>query len=240
MRRFLGEYRDGNFVFTPLTLKHMKVVRLEVGEEFEVLTSEGLYLAKILAHQPLTFKMIERKTIKRELPIEFTVFIPLLKRDNFELCITKAVELGVTRIVPFLSTRTIKRISKAEFVLKKVRYQRLIEEAVEQSNRDVIPLLQDLIDIKEISSFEFDKAYVPYEELSVSSKLLDPGTRFAKNERVAVIIGPEGGFLESEIDLLVEAGFTPISLGKRILRAETAVFMSLGLIAYLAEVSYEL
>lgn len=240
MRRFIGDFKDGSFIFKAETLKHMKVVRLKLDEEFEVLTQDGIYLAKLTNLSPLTFMMIAKKEIERELPIELTVFIPLLKRDNFELSVVKAVELGAKTIIPYISERTIKRLTKAEFASKKGRYMRLIEEAVEQSNRDIIPTFLDLVDIDELSSFSFDRAYVPYEELSISSELLDPSTHFNKGESVAVIVGPEGGFSKDEIEQLCSNGFKPISLGKRILRAETAVFASLSIIGYLAEVEHEL
>lgn len=237
MRRLSTEIIDGEAVFSDKTLKHIKVLRFNLNEKFELLTNKGVYESEVISLFPFRVKIGEKlsEDLSRELPSDIVLFLPLLKNGNFELCLQKAVELGVKRIVPITTTRTIVKISEEDFEKKSLRYRKIIEEAAEQSNRDIIPQFDHLISVDKINSDQLDFKFVPYEGESLRSKPISRSVFFPQGSKIGVIIGPEGGFEIAEISSLQSQGFTPISLGRRILRAETAVINFISVLAYLLE-----
>ena len=116
-----------------------------------------------------------------------------------------------------------------------VGYQKIIEEAVEQSNRDFIPELSELHTLKELASFKFDRAFIAYEEESMMGSFIPNEYIPTKDSIVVAMIGPEGGFSKDEVDKIVKMGFESISLGKRILKAETACCYLLSILSYKGE-----
>lgn len=168
-----------------------------------------------------------------ELDCEVTLIYGLPKGDRFELVLQKATELGVTRIVPFLSRRSIVRTDKKRFGKKYPRYQRIIQEAAEQCGRTYLPELTELVTIKELSTYCSEANIVAYEELSQNDAphvLHD--TLKQKPASITIVTGPEGGFDEDEITAMIAMGFEACSLGKRILRSETAPIYLLSVIGY--------
>lgn len=237
MRRFIAEIENGKVVLDDERRHHAKVIRFEIGEKIEVVTRGGeVFEAVVDSIEPLSFSSVKKLTdFTRELPYKLVLFAPLLKGSKFDFIIQKATELGVTSIVPYISSRTIVRLNKDEFNKKKVRYQKIIEEAVEQSNRDFIPTLTDLYTFKALASISFDKAFIAYEEESLKSTLIPNDYHPKKNDIVVVLIGPEGGFSEEEVEYIKRSHYECISLGKRILKAETAVVYLLSVLAYKGE-----
>lgn len=237
MRRLSGNIKDnGEVEFSKYTLHHIQVLHLRVGEEIEILENNIVYKAKVESINPLSIVAYEKSNITRELACDITLFLPLLKNGNFDLCLQKATELGVKEIIPYVSKRTVVKLTKEDFSKRKARFEKIISSAVLQSNRNGSVYLRDLVKINDLTSFSFDKKYVAYEDESLQSSLIDKNTEFKSQEKIAIVIGCEGGFEKSEIDMLKENGYQIISLGKRILRAETAVIYSLSVLSYLMEV----
>lgn len=237
MRRLVGKVCDGEVLFSTEVLKHIKVLRLKIGEKIEILDPTGIYECIVETSKPFRTKIINKKSIdySRELKSDITLFLPLLKNGNFELCLQKSVELGVKSIVPIITARTIVKSSAADFINKKQRYQRILTEASEQSNRDIIPKLGDLHYLKDLKDYEFSFKFVPYEEESLKNSFIRNSA--LTNSSIGIVVGPEGGFAVEEVDFLKEIGYQPISLGRRILRAETAVINILSIVSYLLEVT---
>lgn len=237
MRRFIAEIGNGRVVLDDERRRHAKVIRLEIGEKVEIVTRGGeVYEVIVDSLEPLTFSNVKKLTgFTRELPYKLVLFAPLLKGDKFDFIIQKATELGVTSIVPYTSSRTIVRLNKDDFNKKRLRYQKIIEEAVEQSNRDFIPTLTDLYSFQALASISFDKAFIAYEEESLKSTMIPSDYYPKKNDIVVVLIGPEGGFSEEEVEYIKRSHYECISLGKRILKAETAVVYLLSVLAYKGE-----
>lgn len=152
-----------------------------------------------------------------ELDTDITCVLSLIKLDKFELCIQKLVELGIKRIVPYVSNRSvIKQISPN----KMIRMRKIILEAAEQSHRNIVPELVDPISIDELNKYMSKDNYICYES---EKNIVDINV----NDSITFIIGPEGGFEDNEYKSICDLGFKSISLGKRILRAETAaLYMS--------------
>ncbi len=210
-----------------------KVLRMRVGEELTLCDSAGYdYTVKIdnLDEKDILCKIITRVKCDTEPPVRVVLFQGIPKAAKMDYIIQKSTELGVSEIVPCSLARCV---AKAEGGKKTLRWQKIAEEAAKQSGRGVIPKVHDPVGldkaIEMMSTLEF--GFVPYEceeNTSIKSVL----TRNENGKSVGFIIGPEGGFDKSEIDKLESAGITPVSLGKRILRTETAGEAVLAMIMY--------
>ncbi len=236
MRRFFADINNNQVIFSKDTLAHIKVIRLNKGENIEVCYLGDVYICQVTNINPFDVKIIEKVSDQnnRELSSNLVLFCPLLKRDNFELVLQKSVELGVKHIVPYISSRVIKRVSKQEFEQKRERFEKIILNASEQSNRSYIPKLDRLYDLEELVDLYKDSSnkFIAYEDVSIKGDLINLNDNI---DDVVVIIGPEGGFSSKEVELFISNNFNVISLGKRILRAETACIYSLSVISYLIE-----
>lgn len=236
MRRIFGrvDLSSGRIVLSPDEEKHLRVIRVSVGEELEILSDGQAYSAVCTSYKPYSFRLLSKDPVpSRELGQELILLLPLLKKDNFEFCLQKGTELGVTRFVPFLSSRVIKRVSRPEFEEKRPRFEKILEEAVEQSNRTVVPVLDSLKDYKDALLVEKTCGFIAYEDEALKGKKIDVSGKDVS--KTAYLFGPEGGFAKDEVGLALQAGFVPVKLGKRILRAETAAVYGLSVLTYLLE-----
>lgn len=237
MRRFFGNIIDNRIVLSEESLKHAQVIRLNKGENVEIVANNEVYICMVISYNPYEFKIIEKQDSKdsRELTYKVILLLPLLKRENFELVLQKATELGVNTIYPYISSRVIKRINANEFEEKRERYEKIILNAAEQSNRNLIPHLEKLYKLEDLPTLfnEVDNKFIAYEDEALKGKkiTIDPTVK----KEVVIICGPEGGFSKNEVDLFINNNFKVVSLGKRILRAETACIYSLSIVSYLIE-----
>ena len=148
-----------------------------------------------------------------ELDIDITVILALIKNDKFDFAVQKLTELGVKRIVPYLAKRSVVKPGKGNN--KQERLTKIAREASEQSHRNCIPEICDYCTLKDLSKYKSDINIIAYEK---DDKLISD----LKGKSFTIVIGPEGGFEPSEYEQIVSLGFESVSLGKRILRAETA------------------
>jgi 16S rRNA (uracil1498-N3)-methyltransferase len=236
MRRFFADINNNQVIFSKDTLSHIKVIRLNKGENIEVCYLGDVYICQVTNINPFDVKIIEKISDKnnRELAANLVLFCPLLKRDNFELVLQKAVELGVKHIVPYISSRVIKRVTKQEFEQKRERFEKIILNASEQSNRSYIPKLDNLYNLEELVELYKDSSnkFIAYEDASIKGDLINLDSKI---DDIVIVIGPEGGFAPKEVDMFINNNYKVVSLGKRILRAETACIYSLSVISYLIE-----
>lgn len=166
-----------------------------------------------------------------EMKIKVTLIQALIRKERWEFLLQKATELGVYRIVPIDLKRNVVKWEKNESKNKMERYQKIIQEAAEQSRRNYIPKLEPIIKLSEINQYTSDINLVAYE-----NEKEKPLRDYIKtNQSVTIICGPEGGFDDKEVDYLVKNGFITVSLGKRILRAETAGLYILSGIDFMFE-----
>jgi len=242
MRRFFGTVNevDNSVSFSEDTSKHIKVIRLNLSENFEVVSNGEIYLCNVINLNPFFVEVLKKisQESERELNFDLILFCPLLKNGNFELALQKSVELGVKEIYPYISSRVIKRVSKQEFNSKKSRYEKIISAASEQSNRTIVPVLHDLQNIEELNLIESKYKLIAFENEAIKGEMI-PVMTFKPSEKVICLIGPEGGFSQQEVNLFISTGFQAVSLGKRILRAETAVFYMLSVVGYNGEKNNE-
>ncbi len=218
------------------------VLRMKIGEELSV--GNGVdgkeYRCVIEGFQEDTIhcKLCFIKEEGVELPAKVTLFQGLPKADKMELIIQKAVELGVYEIVPVATKRCVVKLDAKKEASKIQRWQAIAEAAAKQSKRAVVPVIRPVQTIKEAvaSASDMEHKMIPYELAEGMESSRKAFEEIETGSSVAIFIGPEGGFEESEIAMAKEAGILPISLGKRILRTETAGFTVLAWIMYELEV----
>jgi 16S rRNA (uracil1498-N3)-methyltransferase len=219
---------------------HIKnVLRMKVGESLLVSYNGKSNLCKISSfeNETVVVEIVEENYQDTSLPVEIHLFQGLPKSDKLELIIQKTVELGVNKIIPVEMSRSIVKIEAKKADAKTQRWQAIAESAAKQSKRTIIPSVQTPIKFTTaLQTFkELDLLLVTYaskngmKDTEEAFSLIKPGMK------IGVVIGPEGGFADSEIEKLLEVGGKVISLGKRILRTETASILSVGAIMLFVE-----
>ncbi|MBP3351149.1 MAG: 16S rRNA (uracil(1498)-N(3))-methyltransferase [Lachnospiraceae bacterium] len=223
-------------------VNHIKnVLRMKVGEELSV--SNGVdgkeYRCGIVAmdEECITCELRFVKEDGVELPSEVYLFQGLPKADKMELIIQKAVELGVHAVVPVSTKRCVVKLDDKKAKSKIARWQGIAEAAAKQSKRRIVPEVKDVMSFKEAINFvkDFEVKLIPYELAEDMSKTKEIINSLQPGQKIAIFIGPEGGFEGAEVQSAMEAGVEPITLGKRILRTETAGFTVLSWIMYRLE-----
>ncbi len=154
-----------------------------------------------------------------------------------ELVIQKAVELGVSEVIPVITRRTIVKLDKKKVEAKTARWNAVAESAAKQSGRGVIPVVRGVLSFKEALAYAgpFPVKIIAYERAEGMKTLREQLGRIRPGMDAGIFIGPEGGFEEEEISGAESAGAVPVSLGRRILRTETAGLMVLSVAGYLLE-----
>ena len=183
-------------------------------------------------------KLMFVKEANVELPAKVTLYQCLPKADKMELIIQKCVELGVSEIVPVASKRCVVKLDDKKASGKVSRWQGIAEAAGKQSKRAYVPIIGQVLSYKDAlkNAAQADIKIIPYElseDVESTKKIFE---NIKPGQSVAVLIGPEGGFEEEEVTIAREAGFTPISLGKRILRTETAGMTVMAWLTYCLEI----
>ena len=230
---------DGdNAIIDGEDVKHIyKVLRLKIGDVVSINNCEGSeYLGEItlIDKKSVNIKLLEESSINNESPIEVYLFQGMPKSTKMDLIVQKNTELGVKAITPIITQRVIVKTELAEF--KKVdRWNRIALEACKQSKRSLVPQINVPIEFDHLlyELKNMDLVVVPYEnEEGFGIKKLVQNIDRDHIVKVAIVIGPEGGFEECEIHKLKEIGASIVTLGPRILRTETAGFTCLSLIMY--------
>ena len=199
---------------------HIKnVMRGKVNDKIEVVYNNKVFICIIKNLEPLELEIIDTVEEHKELSIELTIAISLVQEQKFDLIIQKLTELGVTKIIPLKTERSIVKLDDKKISKKIQRWQTICKEASEQSKRTSIPKIENIITISDLSSIETDIKLLC--SLNENTKSID--NYLNENiKKVLFAIGPEGGFSEKEENLLLTNGFKPVSLGSRIMRVETA------------------
>lgn len=221
-------------------VNHIKnVLRAKVNDQLEICNCEKLenYICKIskIEDKKISCEIVEKKDSDTESNIKVSIFQGLPKADKMELIIQKSVELGAFDITPVEMKRCVVKLRDKDRIKKIERWRKISEVAAKQCGRDIIPNVNDLIDINEICKkiMEYDTVIVAYEnekENTIKKELLE--LKENDNLRIAVIIGPEGGLEEKDVEILKQNGAKIVTLGKRILRTETVALNVLSILMY--------
>lgn len=222
-------------------VNHIKnVLRMRPGEEVLITTKDGEdFLCRIASVEE---KAVEAQILSRqegkELPLDLYLFQGLPKGDKMELIIQKAVELGVYKVIPVMTQNTVVKLDQKKEQAKLRRWQAVSESAAKQSKRSRIPEIGGVASFSEAlrqASF-LDRIWIPYERADGMETLKKELEAIGSGVRsIGIFIGPEGGFQEKEVEEAEKAGACAISLGKRILRTETAGMAVLSLLMLKAE-----
>ena len=223
------QVEDGLIRITGSDVNHIKnVLRIRQGEEMLVSDGTGrdyLCQAEEIAGQ-VTVRILETEEEGRELPSRIWLFQGLPKSDKMEFIIQKAVELGAAGIVPVSTRNTVVKLDPKKEEAKVKRWQAIAESAAKQSKRSLVPRVSGIMTLKEafdyVESQGFSVRLIPYEHEAGMDGTKTELDAAGPGQDIAVFIGPEGGFDEREIELALSKGVRPISLGRRILRTETA------------------
>ncbi|KXG75864.1 16S rRNA (uracil(1498)-N(3))-methyltransferase [Thermotalea metallivorans] len=232
------EDRHQIFIDDQDDIKHIeKVLRLKKGDCIEICDGQNMeYIAQIivLTKKRIELKILEKGTAKTEPPIQVTLFQGIPKAGKMDVIIQKCTELGIRNIVPMMTERTVVQLKDQKAEEKKVeRWQKIADEAAKQCKRGVIPQIGLPKAFEEAvgDAREFDLSVIPYEkEGAFGLKHVTETKQSLK--KIAIFIGPEGGFEEQEIVRASKAGIIPVTLGPRILRTETAGFVALSILMY--------
>lgn len=233
MQRYFAHKIKNHIILDEDDAYHLlKVMRARRGEEIEAVADEQVFLSEVVSTKPL--EIIAKKQLKEdnELPNYVILIAALLKGDKMDFVLQKATELGVSEVVLLTTERTIVKIKGHQNDLKLGRYQKILKEAACQCKRTHIPFINKIIDFSRIDEIDANLKLIAYEGSKGTSSTLNKKLNTIKpGKKIAVIIGPEGGFSEAEVQYAKNNGYTPIGLGKRILRAETASMYALSVIA---------
>ena len=231
-----SDISDGIVYFSKDDSKHIAVVlRMSPGEEIIVCDDNSKkHTCSLLSVSKdyVTAKILFTEHFSNQPTASVTVYAGLSKGDRFDYLIQKCVECGVTSIVPFISERCIARPDASEYEKKRVRYQRIADEAVNQSKRsnlvDILPIISFKEAVKRASAHSTSLFLYENENKKSLSEVL----RASDGLDYSVFTGPEGGFSDSEVDHALSSGMNIVSIGPRILRCETAPVAALCAIMY--------
>lgn len=232
---------DGLYVIEGADYNHIKnVLRMKVGERIIISYNGKSDLCEIFDILPeyVQAKVLEENYNDTSLPIKIVLMQGLPKGDKIELIIQKAVELGVDEIIPVETERSVVKIDGKKRDGKIARWQAISESASKQSKRNFIPEISTILTFNEAieKAKDFDLFIVPYECKDGMKATTEALSLIKKGMTVGVFIGPEGGISDGEIKKAEAIGAKIISLGKRVLRSETAAVITVGTVALYAEI----
>ena len=238
-----NQITDHTVIIEGTDYNHIKnVLRMREGEEISVGNGEDENEYRCMIERFEEDRVICRimfvKEANVELPSKVILYQCLPKADKMEMIIQKCVELGVSEIVPVASKRCVVKLDEKKASSKITRWQSIAEAAGKQSKRAIVPIIGQVKTFREAlnDSQRAEVKLIPYELAEGMDATKNAFENLKPGQTIAIFIGPEGGFDESEIDEAVKADIKPISLGRRILRTETAGMTVLAWIGYKLEV----
>lgn len=219
------------------------VMRLKPGEEISVSIGgdgkEYRYGIESYTEDSVLCRLRFVKDKEVELPVKVLLFQGLPKADKMDLIVQKAVELGAAEIIPVSMERCVVKLDAGKAAKKTARWQTIAESAASQSRRSIIPRVLAPMSMKEAVEYAKEQTEVrviPYELQEDDGSVKQYLESLKEGQSVSIFIGPEGGFAPGEVELAKEAGIRPISLGRRILRTETAGLAILSWLIYILEI----
>lgn len=241
MNRFFGKSENifsDHIIIDGMDVNHIKnVLRMKIGEELMVSGGNNTdYHCQIkeFADEQVILSILSKNQSNSELSARIHLFQGLPKADKMELIIQKCVELGVHEIIPVAMKRCVVKLDDKKAGTKITRWQAISESAAKQSGRTIIPEIHSVMSFKEAINYAktMDYGMIPYELCEGMEATKEALSNIKPGMDVAVFIGPEGGLEISEVELAKDSGIVPISLGKRILRTETAGFTVMAIVMY--------
>jgi len=208
----------------------MKVMRMKLSDKIEIVDNKETFVCEIISLNPVKAKIIKKLEENNESSVKVIVVQSLVNENKMDLILQKCTELGAFAFYPFKAQNSV--IKENNKVDKKIiRWQKIVKEASEQSKRNIIPEVRNIVDLEKLCHINADLKII----LSVNEKTKNIKNVLQENKRydtIIIVVGPEGGFTTIEEETLVKNGFIMASLGKRVLRTETASLAFLSMINY--------
>ena len=221
------------FLIIGKEVKHIQVLRHNIGDKITV--NENIYEIIKMKRDSITLKFIDVAPKVGEPNINTTLYLALIKKENMEIAIKKAVEVGVKKIVPFICENVVIKLDKKDFIKRKEKFKIYANEACKQCGRTDSVEVCDILTYKDFINMLANDKNILFAYENEKTSLKDAIYKIKKEEtkNVSLIIGPEGGFTKKEaLEISNLQNVLPVSLGSRILRAETAVIYLLSIIIY--------
>ena len=221
-----------------MDVNHMKnVLRMRCGEELMVSDGNNLkYRCSVEGYEEeqAVLRILEEMDVDTELSSRIYLFQGLPKQDKMELIVQKAVELGVYRVIPVSTRRAVVRLDQKKAGKKAERWQQIARSAAKQAKRGYVPEVAFPMSYREAleAARELDVILIPYELAKDMKETKEIIERIRPGKSVGIFIGPEGGFEKEEVELAPEHGAMPVTLGRRILRTETAGMAMLSVLMF--------
>lgn len=234
--------QDGHIAITGDDVNHIRnVLRMRAGEKIAAVDEAGgrKYLCEIreFTEDSVLCKILSAEEGDTELPARIFLFQGLPKGDKMELILQKAVELGCFEVIPVVCRRCVVKLEEKKRKSRVERWQAIAEAAAKQSGRRIIPRVHEVMSFSEALFYasDMDVRLIPYERAADMAETRRLLKSVGPGQRIAVFIGPEGGFEEAEIEEAKKAGAASVTMGRRILRTETAAITMLSWLMYLLE-----
>ena len=229
-RYFSNQLSNNTFTLSSDDSYHIeRVMRIKIGELIEVVYNNETYLCSVNSFNPVTCIIKEKLNENNEMNKKIIIVQSLVNEQKMDLILQKCTELGMYKFIPYHAINSI--IKDNGKMDKKIdRWQKIVKEASEQSKRNIIPEVLNVMNIDELIEYKADLKLICS---TISDNKLKNIIRESNNyDTIMLVIGPEGGFNPKEEDKFINNGFIPISLGNRILRTETASICALSMINY--------
>jgi len=231
-RYFAHEKISNNFILNSDDLYHIRtVMRMNECDKIEVVYNHNVYICVLHnINDNISIEICEKLPDILKNDVEIVLAIPILKEQKMDYILQKSTELGVSKIIPFIATRSVVKLKSDKEGNRISRWQKICKEASEQSKRVDIPIVTNVKLLKDLKNFDGRKFVCSTKKDVNNIKMFLQ--KYISCGKLLLVIGPEGGLTDNEEDYLVSENFIPVSLGKRIMRVETAPLFILSVINY--------
>lgn len=232
MQRYFSNLNsDNEYLLSNDDSYHIKkVMRMNIGDKIEIVDNKKLFICEIKSFDPVIASIVKSIDENNENDKKIILVQSLVNETKMDLVLQKGTELGVNYFYAYKAVNSvIKENDKSN--KKIIRWKKIVKEAAEQSKRNIIPEVRDIVDINGLCKIEGDvKILLTVNETSKNIKNILK--EFKKYDTLIIVVGPEGGFTSKEEETLIKNGFISTSLGKRVLRSETAGLVAISMINY--------
>ena len=230
-RYFSNLVKDNEYLLSNDDSYHIKkVMRMNLGDKIEIVDNEKVFISEIISLDPVKAKVIKEEKINNENDKKIILVQSMINETKMDYVLQKGTELGINEFYVFKAHNSVvKENDKSN--KKIVRWQKIVKEASEQSKRNIIPKVNDIVDISKLCKIDADvKLLLTVNELTKNIKKVLKEIK--KYDTLIIVVGPEGGFTKEEEETLIKNGYISTSLGGRVLRTETAGMVAVSMINY--------